>query len=92
MNETVTTTKERVLNAANACPTAKATLTRLFPDVFRENYDLYILVNGDKSINYSMSREKILSYLLEDGQHRAYGIKLEHARSSFLGCGARIDC
>ncbi len=89
MNETVTTTKERVLDAANACPTAKATLTRLFPDVFREEYDFYILVNWDRSINYSTSYPSITRFFREHQDNRLYGMKFGTINSS-LGCGNRI--
>lgn len=89
MNNTVTTTKERVLDAAKACPTAKITLTRLFPDVFQEQYDFYVLVNWDKSINYSTSYENVKRYAFEHIDNRLYGMTFKDINSD-LGCGIRI--
>lgn len=49
----LTVTKENVLKAASACPTAKATLEKLFPEVFEQPKPNYPLKVGDVYVHPS---------------------------------------
>lgn len=56
MSEEIKITKERILEAASKCSTAKATLETLFPDVFKKE-DVYAMkAELPDSLNENLSK------------------------------------
>jgi len=87
MNE-VTTTKERVLKAAQSCAQVERVMKTLFPQVFEEEqtYDLYVLVNGDLSINTGESNN------FGGVSGKVYGVSFKRdVKNQRMGCPEELD-
>ena len=66
MNESLTTTKERVLEAAMQCNDAKATLKILFPEVFEEGEEKQVWINIESFSKFRVKGKTITFFQKTD--------------------------